>query len=229
MERTFQFWSLPALPDDPLRQAPLSPIAPVGGWVSILGDLAMALELAVHRYDSPTRHLVFRRRQEHDRRRDFLDLRPRIEICLRHRLTVGRRIHDGGCDRVYQNIVLRDLLAERHCKCRDAGLRDRIGREACAEAWLQRMPCRDIDNATAGASAFECGDRRTAAQIGRYQTGIELTQEQRLVALGIWRDGERARDVYRSPELVEAAVEVRHRRLVDEVADSHERHFLVVR
>ena len=33
----------------------------------------------------------------------------------------------------------------------------------------------------------------------------------------------------RSPELVEAAVEVRHRRLVDEVAESHERHFLIVR
>jgi len=40
----------------------------------------MALELAVHRYDSPARHLVLRRRQEQDRRRDFLDLRPRIEI-----------------------------------------------------------------------------------------------------------------------------------------------------
>src|SRR2546421_1403546 len=46
-------------------------------------DLAIALELAVHRYDSSTRHLVLRRRQEHDRRRDFLDLRPSIEIRLR--------------------------------------------------------------------------------------------------------------------------------------------------
>src|ERR1700704_1116566 len=109
------------------------------------GDLAMALELAVHRYDSSTRHLVLRRRQEHDRRRDFLDLRPSIEIRLRHRLTVGRCIHDGGRDRVYQNIVLRDLLAERHCKCRDAGFRDRIGGEACGTPWLQRMPRRDID------------------------------------------------------------------------------------
>src|SRR5207249_12220850 len=159
------------------------------------GDLAMALELAVHRYDSSTRHLVLRRRQEHDRRRDFLDLRPSIEIRLRHRLTVGRCIHDGGRDRVYQNILLRDLLAKRHCKCRDAGFRDRIGGEACAEPWLQRMPRRDIDNATASASAFECGDRRPAAQISRYQIRVELTQQQCLIARRNWREGEAARDV----------------------------------
>jgi len=50
---------------------------------------------------------------------------------------------------------------------------------------------------------FECGDRCTAAQIGRYQIGVELTEQQRLVALGNWREGEAARNVNRSPELVE--------------------------
>src|SRR5260370_41768797 len=152
----------------------------------------MALELAVHRYDSSTRLLVLRRSQKHDRRRDFLDLRPSIEIRLRHRLTVGRCIHDGGRDRVYQNIVLRDLLAERHCKCRDTGFRDRIGGEACAEPWLQRMPRRGLDHATASATAFECGEPPPAAHINPYQSGAWATPQQSPIARGGWRGGEAA-------------------------------------
>src|SRR5207244_5032180 len=53
--------------------------------------------------------------------------------------------------------------------------------------------------------------------------------EFRRVLFRSWREGEGARDVNRSPELFEAAVEARHRHLLGEVAESHERHRLVVR
>ena len=81
---------------------------------------------------------VVRRGQKHDRRRDLLDLRPGVEIGLRHRRAVGRRVHDRGRDRVDQDAVLGHFLGQRHGQRGDAGLGDRVGRHAGAAAPFQR-------------------------------------------------------------------------------------------
>ena len=110
------------------------------------------LGLSVHRDDRAAGDAVVGRGQKGNRRRHLLDLRPRRIIGLRHRLAVGRRIHDRGRDRVDQNAVLRDLLGQRHRERGDAGLGHRVGGHAGAAAPFQRRSCRDIDDATAGAA-----------------------------------------------------------------------------
>jgi len=69
-------------------------------------------------------------------------------------ITVGPCIHDRGRDCVYQISSFAISSPSAIESAATPAFGDRIGREVCAEAWLQRMPCRDIDNATAGASAF---------------------------------------------------------------------------
>ena len=68
---------------------------------------------------------------------------------FRHRLAVGRRVHDRRRDGVHQNAVLGDFLGQRHRERRDSGLGDCIGRHAGAGAPFQRLPRGHIDDAPA--------------------------------------------------------------------------------
>ena len=83
--------------------------------------------LPVHRHDRPAGDAVLRRRQKHDRRRDLFDLRPAIEIRLRHRRAVCRRVHDRRRHRVDQDAVFGHFLGQRLGERGNAGLGDRIG------------------------------------------------------------------------------------------------------
>ena len=107
-----------------LLRPPLE-LVPIAGWVT---------GFPIHRHDGAARDAVVGRGEKQDRRRHFLDLRPGVEIGFRHRLAIGRRIHDRGRHRIDQNAVFGDFLGQRHGERGDARFGDRIGGHAGAGA-----------------------------------------------------------------------------------------------
>ena len=132
-------------------------------------------------------------------------------IGLRHRLAVGRRVHDRGRHRVDQDAVLGDFLGQRHGQRRDAGLAGRIGRHAGAAAPFQRRPRRDIDDAA--AAARHRLHRRAAAQEAGRRDCCRAAPSARPCRCRRPAHREAAGDMDRGPQLRHAVIELRHRRL----------------
>jgi hypothetical protein len=149
--------------------------------------------------DGTAGHRILGRGKKQNRRRDVLHLGPRGVIGLRHRLAVGRGVHDRGRDRIDQDAILGDFLAERLRERRDPGLRRGVGGHVRALARLKRGTRRDVDDAPAAPRTAERRDGGPATQIGRDEIAFDLPHQQLLVALADRGKRKAARDVDRGP------------------------------
>src|ERR1700734_1641171 len=193
-----------------------------------IGDariMARILGFSVHRHDGAAGDAVLRRDEEHDRRRDFFDLRPQRVIGLGHGSPIGRRVHDRGRHGVDQNAVLGDFLSQRSSQRRDRGLARRIGHHAGAAAPFEAGAGRNIDDAAASGHGAHGG---AAAQRAADEIHVDLLVQHRRRGFTQRRRRKAAGDVDRGPQRRDALIEAPNGRFVGQAAGDREPDALMV-